>query len=160
MYTFFRRNEIASVSNLPRKETMDLSTIADRVQPQTWSLFQALRTRMRQLKGVTMKVQYEANSQEPVPAFHYENRQLFHLHARGDEISATFHTDYKSRLRIVEDQSIDWRLREQVRKRTWAGFTLRSVKDLGPFMDLVRAKYQLINEEVTGKKAEERPIAV
>ncbi len=145
---------------MPRKETLDLSIIADRVQPQTWSVFQALRTRMRQLKGVTMKVQYEANSQEPVPAFYYESRQLFHLHARGDEISATFHTDYKSRLRIVEDQSIDWRLREQVRRRTWAGFTLRSVKDLGPFMDLVRAKYQLINEETTGKKAEERPVAV
>ena len=115
---------------------------------------------MRQLKRVTMKVQYETHSREPVPAFFYEGRQLFHLHARGTEISATFHTDYKSRLRIVENQSIDWRLREQVRKRTWAAFTLKSVKDLGPFMELVRAKYQLINEEVTGKKAEERPIAV
>ena len=107
-----------------------------------------------------MKVQYEANSNEPVPAFYYEGRQLFHLHARGEEISATFHTDYKSRLRIVENQSIDWRLREQIRKRTWAGSSLRSVKDLGPFMDLVRVKYQLINEEITGKLSEERPIAV
>ncbi len=106
-----------------------------------------------------MKVQYESHSREPVPAFYYEGRQLFHIHARGDEISATFHTDYKSRVRIVENQNIDWRLREQVQKRTWAGFTLRSVKDLGPFFDLVRSKYQLINEEITGKK-EERPIAI
>ena len=123
-------------------------------------MFQALRTRLKQLKGVTMKVQYEAHSREPVPAFYYEGRQLFHLHARGDEISATFHTDYKSRLRIVDDQMIDWRLRDQVRKRTWAAFTLKSVKDLGPFMELVRAKYQLINEEVKGKPADARPIAV
>lgn len=107
-----------------------------------------------------MKVQYEAHSREPVPAFFYEGRQLFHLHARGDEISATFHTDYKSRLRIVDDQSIDWRLREQVRKRTWAAFTLKSTKDLGPFMELVKAKYQLISEEVTGKPPDARPIAV
>jgi len=115
---------------------------------------------MRQLRGVTMKVQYEVNTHEPVPAFYYEGRQLFHLHARGNEINATFHTDYKSRLRILEDQGIDWRLREQVRKRTWAGFSLQSVKELGPFMDLVRAKYQLINEETKGRKFEERPIAV
>ena len=145
---------------MPHKESPDLSIIADRVNPRAWSVFQALRTKMRQLKGVTMKVQYEANSHEPVPGFYYESRQLFHLHARGDEINATFHTDYKSRLRIVENLGIDWRLREQVRKRTWAGFSLRSVKDLGPFMDLVRAKYQLINEEITGKQSEERPIAV
>ncbi len=145
---------------MPRRESPDLSTIADRVHPQTWSVFQALRTRMRQLKGVTMKVQYETHSREPVPAFNYEGRQLFHLHARGDEISATFHTDYKSRLRIVENQTIDWRLREQVRKRTWAAFTLKSVKDLGPFMELVRVKYQLINEEITGKPVDARPIAV
>jgi len=82
------------------------------------------------------------------------------LHARGNEISATIHTDYKSRLKIVEDEAIDWRLRDQVRKRTWAGFSIQSVKELGPFMELVRAKYQLINEEVKGKKSEERPIAV
>ena len=107
-----------------------------------------------------MKVQYEAHSREPVLAFFYEGRQLFHLHARGNEISATFHTDYKSRLRIVDNQTIDWRLREQVRKRTWAAFTLTSVKDLGPFMELVRVKYQLISEEVTGKPADARPIAV
>lgn len=107
-----------------------------------------------------MKVQYETNSNEPVPAFYYKGKQLFHLHARGNEINATFHTDYKSRLRIVENQSIDWRLREEVRKRTWAGFTLRSVKDLSPFMDLVKAKYRLISEEITGKPSEERPIAV
>ena len=115
---------------------------------------------MRQLRGVTMKVQYEVNTHEPVPAFYYEGRQLFHLHARGNEISATIHTDYKSRLKIVEDEAIDWRLRDQVRKRTWAGFSIQSVKELGPFMELVRAKYQLINEEVKGKKSEERPIAV
>ncbi len=107
-----------------------------------------------------MKVQYETHSREPVPGFYYEGRQLFHLHARGDEISATFHTDYKSRLRIVENLAIDWRLREQVRKRTWAAFTLKSAKDLGPFMELVRAKYQLINEEITGKPPETRPVAV
>ena len=145
---------------MPHKESPDLSTIADRVSSQTWSVFQALRTKMRQLRGVTMKVQYEVNSHEPVPAFYYEGRQLFHLHARGNEINATFHTDYKSRLRILEDQGIDWRLREQVRKRTWAGFSLQSVKELGPFMDLVRAKYRLINEETKGRKSEERPIAV
>ncbi len=107
-----------------------------------------------------MKVQYEPHSREPVPSFYYEGHQLFHLHARGEEISATFHTDYKSRLKIVDNQGIDWRLREQVRKRTWAAFTLKSVKDLGPFMELVRAKYQLINEETTGKPSEARPVAV
>ena len=144
---------------MPRKETLDLSMIADRVSPQIWSLFQALRTRMRQLKGVSMKVLYEKHSSEPTPAFFYEGRQLFHLHARGGEISATFHTDFKSRLRLTENQAIDWRLRDEIRKRTWAGFALQSSKDLGPFMELVKAKYQIIAEETGGKPREERPIA-
>jgi len=45
-------------------------------------------------------------------------------------------------------------------KEDMGGFSIQSVKELGPFMELVRAKYQLINEEVKGKKSEERPIAV
>ncbi len=145
---------------MPRKETLDLSMIADRVHPQTWSLFQALRTRMRQLKGVSMKVLYEKHSSESTPAFFYEGRQLFHLHLRGMEISATFHTDFKSRLRLTENQSIDWRLRDEIRKRTWAGFAFENSKDLGPFMELVKAKYQIIAEETGAKPREERPIAV
>src|SRR5437867_6473627 len=71
---------------MPHIETTDLSFIADRVQPQTWTLFQVLRTRMRQMKGVTMKVQYEKHTREPIPAFFYGSRQLFHVHARGEEI--------------------------------------------------------------------------
>ena len=118
-----------------------------------------MRTRMRQLKGVTMKVQYEEHSREPVPAFYYEGRQLFHLHARGSEINATIHTDYKSRLKLVDNPAIDWRLREQVKKRTWAGLTIHNSKDIAQLMDLVRAKYQLINEEITGKHVEDRPTA-
>src|SRR2546425_1245518 len=129
--TFFSRIRIPSVPNLPRKETLDLSMIADRVNPQTWSLFQALRTRMRQLKGVSMKVLYEKHSSESTPAFFYEGRQLYHLHLRGSEMSATFHTDFKSRLRLTENQTIDWRLRDEIRKRTWAGFAFQSSKDLG-----------------------------
>ena len=145
---------------MSRREATDLSMIADRVQPQTWSVFQGLRTRMRQLRGVTMKVQYEKHSREPIPSFYYGNRQLFRVHARGEEISATFHTDYKARNRITENQSLDWRVRDQVKKRTWAAFTLRSSKDLGPFMDLVRAKYALIDEELSGRPVEERPMAI
>ena len=106
-----------------------------------------------------MKVQYEKHSREPLPVFYYENRQLFNLHARGEEINATFHADQKARTKITEDQSIDWRLRDQVNKRTWTEFTLRSSKDLVPFMDLVRAKYELINQEVSGRQQEVRPIA-
>jgi len=101
---------------MPHIETTDLSFIADRVQPQTWTLFQVLRTRMRQMKGVTMKVQYEKHTREPIPAFFYGSRQLFHVHARGEEISATLHADQKARTKIVEDQSIDWRTRDQVKK--------------------------------------------
>ena len=114
---------------------------------------------MRQLKGVSMKVLYESNSGEPTPAFFYEGRQLFHLHARGREMNATFHTDFKSRLRLTENQAIDWRLRDEIRKRTWAGFAFETSKDLGPFMELVKAKYQIIAEEAGGKPREERPIA-
>ncbi len=114
---------------------------------------------MRQLKGVTMKVHYEKNSGEASPVYYYEDRLLFHLYARGEEINATFHADQKARERIVEDQSLDWRLRDQVNKRTWAAFTLRTSKDLGPFMDLVRAKYEHINQETTGTQPEIRPIA-
>src|SRR6266571_3748534 len=157
--TFFSRIPIPSVPNLPRKETLDLSMIADRVNPQTWSLFQALRTRMRQLKVVSMKVLYEKHSSESTPAFFYEGRQLYHLHLRGSEMSATFHTDFKSRLRLTENQTIDWRLRDEIRKRSWAGFAFQSSKDLGPFMELVKAKYQIIAEEAGGKPREERPIA-
>lgn len=145
---------------MSRIEITDLSMIADRVQPQTWSVFQGLRTRMRQFKGVTMKVEYEKHSREPLPSFYYANRQLFQLHARGEEISATLHTDNNARNRIAEDQSLDWRLRDQVRRRTWAAFSIRSSKDIGPFVELVRAKYALIGEEISGKKTEERPIAV
>jgi len=46
-----------------------------------------------------------------------------------------------------------------VNKRTWAAFTLRNLKDLAPFMDLVKAKYEHINQEATGKQPELRPIA-
>src|SRR6266568_2339170 len=106
---------------MSRMETTDLSFVADRVQPQTWT--------------------------------------LFHVHARGEEINATFHADQHARNRIVEDQSLDRRLRDQVNKRTWAAFTLRNLKDLAPFMDLVKAKYEHINQESTGKQPELRPIA-
>ena len=114
---------------------------------------------MRQLKGVSMKVLYEKNSAESIPAFFYQSRQLFHLHLRGSEMNATFHTDFKSRVRLTENQSIDWRLRDEIRKRTWAGFSFQSSKDLGPFMELVKAKYQIIAEEAGAKPREERPIA-
>ena len=145
---------------MARAQTVDLSSIADRVHPQTWSLFQALRTRMRQLKGVTMRLDYEKQSREPVPAFYYGSRRLFHLRARGEEINATFHADYKAKNRLAENQSLDWRLRDQVSKRSWTDFSLRCSKDLAPFVELVKAKYDLINEDVTGKLVEERQIAV
>lgn len=144
---------------MSRKETVDLSFVADRVHPQTWNLFQSLRSRMRQLKGVTFKVQYERESGEPSSVFYYENRLLFHLHARGEEINATFHADQRARSRIVENQSLDWRLRDQVNRRAWAAFTLRTTKDLGPFMDLVKAKYEHLSQESNGLQLEERPIA-
>src|SRR5438445_7193372 len=120
--TFFSRIWISGFPSLPRKETLDLSMIADRVNPQTWSLFQALRTRMRQLKGVSMKVLYEKHSSESTPAFFYEGRQLYHLHLRGSEMSATFHTDFKSRLRLTENQTIDWHHRDDIRKPNKTGY--------------------------------------
>ena len=144
---------------MSRMETTDLSFVADRVHPQTWTLFQSLRSRMRQLRGVTVKVEYEKHSGEATSAYYYENRLLFHLHARGEEINALFHADQRARVRIVEDQSLDWRLRDQVSKRTWAAFTLRTSKDLGPFMELVKAKYEHINQEATGIQPEIRPVA-
>jgi hypothetical protein len=106
-----------------------------------------------------MKVQYEKHTREPIPSFYYGSRQLFHVHARGEEISATIHSDQKARNKIAEDQSIDWRARDQVKKRTWAAFTLRCSKDLVPFMELVRAKYEMINQEATGKADEHYPVA-
>src|SRR5260370_37714776 len=115
---------------------------------------------MPQLKGVSMKVLYEKHRTESRPASFYEGRQLFHLHLRGMEISATFHTDFKSRLRLTENQSIDWRLRDEIRKRTWAGFAFENSKDLGPFMELVKAKYQRIDEETGATARDEKPIAV
>jgi hypothetical protein len=106
-----------------------------------------------------MKVQYEKHSREPIPSFYYGSRQLFHVHARGEEISATIHSDQKARTKIVEDHSIDWRARDQVSKRSWAAFSLRSSKDLVPFMELVKAKYEMINQEASGKQEEQRPVA-
>src|SRR5437899_13074194 len=106
-----------------------------------------------------MKVMYEKHSSESTPAFFYEVRQLYHLHPRGGEMSATFHTDFKSRLRLTENQAIDWRWRDEIRKRTWAGFAFQYSKDLGPFMELVKAQYQNIAEEAGGNRREERPIA-
>src|SRR5207245_10413953 len=125
--------------------------IADRVNPQTWSLFQALRTRMRQLKGVSMKVLYEKHSSESTAAFFYEGRQLYHQHLRGSEMSATFHTDFKSTRRLTEHQTIDWRLRDEIRKRTCASCASQSSKELGPFMQLRKAQYRIIAEEARGK---------
>ena len=104
------------------------------------------------MKGVTMKVEYEKHSREPTPVFYFEKRQLFHVHARGEEINATFHADQKARTSIIENQSLDWRLRDQVNKRTWAAITLKTSKDLAPFMDLVRAKYDLFNQESSIKQ--------
>jgi len=144
---------------MARAETTDLSFVADRVHPEIWALFQTIRTRMRQMRGVSMEIRYDRPSREPTPAFLYENRQLFNLHARGEEINATFHADQKVRDKVVQDESIDWRLRDQVNKRTWAAFTLRCSKDLAPFMELVKAKYDHINQEILGKAPEERPVA-
>ncbi len=106
-----------------------------------------------------MRMNYEKHTREATPAFYYENRLLFHVHARGEEINATFHADQKARTKIVEDQSLDWRLRDQVNKRTWSAITLRTSKDLGPFMDLVKAKYEHISQEATGTEPEIRPVA-
>jgi hypothetical protein len=114
---------------------------------------------MRQMRGVTMEIHYEKHSREPTPAFLYANRQLFNLHARGEEINATFHADQKVRDRVVQDETIDWRMRDQVNKRTWAAFTLKCSKDLAPFMELVKAKYEHINQEALGRTQEERPVA-
>jgi hypothetical protein len=114
---------------------------------------------MRALRGVTVKIKYEKNSGETMFAYEYENRLLFHLHARGEEINATFHADQRAKVRIIEDQSLDWRLRDQVSKHTRADITLRTSKDLGPFMDLVKAKYQHINQEASGIQSEIRPVA-
>lgn len=145
---------------MSRTETTDLSFVADRVHPEIWALFQTIRTRMRQMRGVSMEIRYEKHSREPTPAFLYEKRQLFNLHARGEEINATFHADQRVRTRVVQDETIDWRLRDQVNKRTWTAFTLRCSRDLPPFMELVKAKYDLINQEVLGKTPEERPVAL
>jgi hypothetical protein len=144
---------------MSRKETTDLSFVADRVHPQTWTLFQSLRSRMRSLRGVTFKVKYQKNSGEAMFAYQYEKKLLFHLHARGEEINATFHSDQRARVRIIEDQSLDWRLRDQVSKHTRADIILRTSKDLGPFMDLVKAKYEHINQEAAGIQPEIRPVA-
>jgi hypothetical protein len=114
---------------------------------------------MRSLRGVTFQVKYEKNSGEAMFAYQYEKKLLFHLHARGEEINATFHSDQRARVRIIEDQSLDWRLRDQVSKHTRADITLRTSKDLGPFMDLVKAKYEHINQEAAGIQPEIRPVA-
>ncbi len=114
---------------------------------------------MRALRGVTVKVNYEKNSGEAMFAYQYENKLLFHLHARGEEINATFHTDQRARVRIMEDQSLDWRLRDQVSKHTRTDVTLRTSKDLGPFMDLVKVRYEHINRETAGNQSEIRPVA-
>lgn len=143
--------------HMPRTLTLDLSSIADRVHPQTWSLFQTIRTRMRQMKGVTMKLDYDKQSRESVPAFYFGNRQLFHLQARGEEINATMHADCKSKNRLVENESLDSNLRDQVRKNTWTEVTLRCSKDLPPFIDLVKAKYALMTEDLTNRPMEEAP---
>src|SRR5439155_1710826 len=90
-------------------------------------------------QGLRVRRQYEQNTRQPIPAFFTGSRQRSHVHARGEEIPATLHAYQKARTKIVEDQSIDWRTRHQVKKRTWAAFTLRSSKDLVPFMELVRA---------------------
>lgn len=140
-------------------ETTDLSFVADRVHPQTWTLFQSLRSRMRQFRRVTVKVRYDKMSGEPTSAYYFENRLLFDLHARGEEINAIFHADPRARVKIIEDESLDWRMRDQVNKRTRSEFTLRTSKDLGPFMDLVRAKYEHINQEAAGIQPEIRPVA-
>ena len=114
---------------------------------------------MRQLRGVTVKVKYEKQSGEATSAYYYQNRLLFNLHARGEEINATFHSDQQDRVRIVGDESLDWKFRDQASKHTRAEFTLRTSKDLGPFMELVKAKYEHINQQITGIQPEIRPIA-
>jgi len=146
-------------STMSRKQTTDLSFVADRVHPQTWTLFQSLRSRVRQLRGVSVKVKYEKQSGEATSAYYYQNRLLFNLHARGEEINATFHADQQARVKLVEDETLDWRFRDQVSKSTRAEFTLRTSKDLGPFMELVKAKYEHINQQATGTLPEIRPVA-
>jgi hypothetical protein len=145
---------------MPRKLTLDLSSIADRVYPQTWSLFQTLRTRMRQMKGVTMKLDYEKHTLESVPSFYYGNRQLFQLKARGEEINATIHADENHQNRIVQNEGLDPMIRDQIKQSNWTDFTIKSSKDLVPFMELVKVKYALIAEDLSAPKPLEEPTAI
>ena len=146
---------------MPKLGNPDLSLIADRVRPQTGSLYQTIRKRPLAMKGVTMEVKYNKRTNEVESAFYYEGRMLFHLHARDGDITATFHADTEIREKIATDELVEKNLREQVKARPWSNFPIHSAKEFGSFLGLVRAKYRFIHDETIGvPSTQERPIAV
>lgn len=96
-----------------------------------------------------MELTYEKSTLETIPSFYYGNRRLFHLQARGEEINARIHADEKAQTKIVENETVDPAVKDQVKKNSWADFTLRSSKDLVPFMEVVKMKYALISEDMS-----------
>jgi len=149
---------------LPLLGNPDLSVIADRVTGPTWSLIQRFKSRTHSVRGITTRVEYEKRTNEAGIKFYYERHILFHLHARGEEITLTFFADPKSRARIADDQAIDMDLREQIKNKPSSTFRIQSAKDFKPIMELVRLRIRLFNQEGDDQKIverlQERPISV
>ena len=100
-----------------------------------------------------MELDFEKTSLESIPRFYYGDKQLFHLQARGEEINATIHADEKTQSRLIENQTITPTLKELVmNNNNWTDFTIRCNKDLVPFMELVKANYAMITEDMSEPK--------
>jgi hypothetical protein len=82
------------------------------------------------------------------------------LKARGEEINATIHADENHQNRIVQNEGLDPMIRDQIRQSNWTDFTIKSSKDLVPFMELVKVKYALIAEDLSAPKPLEEPTAI
>lgn len=154
----------AALPKMPLLGNPDLSSIADRVTGQTWSLIQRFRSKARGVRGITTRVVYERQTHEAEIQFFYEKHLLFHLHARDQEITITFFTDPKSRAMIIEDETLDVTLREMIRNKPSCSFAIHTAKDFKPIMEMVRARIRLFNQGTDPERMEarlqERPVAV
>ena len=157
-------SRVCCLTKLPLLGNPDLSVIADRVTSPTWSLIQRFKSQTHSVRGVTTRVEYEKRTHEAGIKFYYERHILFHLHARGEEITLTFFADPKSRTRIADDEAINADLRQQIKNKPSSTFRIQSAKDFKPIMELARLRIRLFNEEGNEQKPEERvqerPIAV
>lgn len=126
--------------------------------PDQAALVAQVRDVALEMSGVEERTLYDGFCREWTPAYYMGKRQLFHVHSFSSGLRATVFlglADWDSA--IMEAFGVPLRLREQVAS-TAGGRGVRQVKvplssteEVEAFLGLVRAKWELLQAELSGK---------